>query len=335
MAKSIELGGRPVGRIKAGWILFKEAWKYLQSDKEIVAIPLITATLNILLFGVLMALYFYLVLNGTLSFSEEGEPTTIGEYIFYFSFYVIGAFTLALSQAGVANTVYTRAHGGNATLGDSLKVAFSNWFPLLVWALITSTVGILLRAIAERSEILGKIVVAIIGVAWSVLTFFVVPGIVLDKKSAPAAIGHSARVFKRTWGETAIANVSLGVVFLLVYLFLILSFLGLVVFVAGMQSGVLLTLLFGAFIVAIIAISLVQSALEGIIKTLLYIYATEGACPPNFNQELLQKMLTRKDGQAATPPQPPQPAPATSELHTGAQEQAPQPAPRPTDTPSW
>jgi len=124
MAKSIELGGRSVGRLKAGWILFKEAWRYLQSDKEIVAIPLITTLLNILLFGVLMTAFFFLVLSGSLSISNEGESFTVGEYFFIFCLYVIGAFTLALSQAGVANTVYVRAHGGDATLGDSLKVAF-------------------------------------------------------------------------------------------------------------------------------------------------------------------------------------------------------------------
>ena len=301
MAQKIELDGRPVGRLKAGWILFKESWRYLQSDTEIVAIPLIAAILNILFFGVLMAAFFYLVLSGTLSISTEGEPATIAEYFFYFCFYVIGAFTLAISQAGVAHTVYTRAHGGDATLLDSLKVAFVHSGSLFLWALITSTVGLILRIIAERSKIIGRIVVSLVGVAWAVVTYFVVPGIVLGKKSAPAAIGHSAQVFKRTWGETVVTNVSLGVVFLLIYLLVIICFIGLGIFLAATQSGTIITVLIVFFVITLICISLVQSALEGIIKTLLYIYATEGTYPPNFNPELLEKMLARKDGQNPVP----------------------------------
>jgi len=306
MAKSIELGGRPVGRLKAGWILFKEAWRYLQSDKEIIAIPLITTLLNILLFGFLMTLFFFLVLSGNLSISGEGESITAGEYLFIFCLYVIGAFTLALSQAGVANTVYVRAHGGDATLGDSLKVAFSHFASLLLWALITSTVGLLLRMIAERSKLLGRIVVAVIGVAWSVTTYFVIPSIVLGKKSAPAAIGHSAQVFKRTWGETVISTVSMNIVFVLIYIFVIVAFVGLFVFTAGLQSGLLPMLLFALLVVTLIGVSLVQSSLAGVVKTLLYIYAAEGVVPPNFNAELIEKMLQRKDGQPVSPvPQPP------------------------------
>jgi hypothetical protein len=39
-SKKVEIAGKQVGRIKAGWILFKEAWGYLRSDTEMVFIPL-------------------------------------------------------------------------------------------------------------------------------------------------------------------------------------------------------------------------------------------------------------------------------------------------------
>ena len=307
--KNIEIEGKQVGRIKAGWILFKEAWGYLQSDKEMVFIPLVTAILNILLFGFLMTIFFFLVLNGTFSISSEGETSSVGEYIFYFFIYLIGAFTLALSQAGVAHTVYTRAHGGDATLGESLKVAFSHWASLLLWSAITSTVGLILRMIAERSKLLGRIVVALFGVAWSILTYFVVPAIVLDKKSAPAAIGHSAKVLKQTWGEAAVSNVSLSIVFLFAYIFLMIAGFGLIIFLVSANVGSAIWFVLPLMVIGFIALVLVQSTLESVIKTLLYIYASEGVLPPNFNPVLLQKMLQRKDGAY---PQPPTPPPSTT-----------------------
>jgi len=304
--KNIEIEGKQVGRIKAGWILFKEAWGYLQSDKEMVFIPLVTAILNILLFGFLMTIFFFLVLNGTFSISSEGETSSVGEYIFYFFIYLIGAFTLALSQAGVAHTVYTRAHGGDATLGESLKVAFSHWASLLLWSAITSTVGLILRMIAERSKLLGRIVVALFGVAWSILTYFVVPAIVLDKKSAPAAIGHSAKVLKQTWGEAAVSNISLSIVFFFVYILLILATFGLFIFFASLSSVYVFLFILPIVIIGFIIVALIQSALESVVKTLLYIYASEGVVPPNFNPILLQKMLQRKDGSYPQTPTTPQ-----------------------------
>jgi len=159
--------------------------------------------------------------------------------------------------------------------------------------------------IAERSQLLGKIVVAVIGVAWSVMTYFVIPSIVLSKKSAPAAIGHSAQVFKQTWGETIVSNVSMGIVFVFIYIFIVIAFIGLFIFTVGTQSDMLLVLISGFFVVTLISISLVQSTLGGIVKTLLYIYATEGVAPPNFNSELLEKMLQRKNDQVVNPLPPP------------------------------
>ena len=296
MAKAVEINGQSVGRVRAGWILFKEAWRYLQSDKEMVFIPLIATLLNLFLFGLLLTAFFFLVLSGNLSISSETETSTWGEYVFYFLFYVAGAFTLAISQAGVAHTVYTRAHGGDATLGESLRAAFSHSAQLLLWSVITSTVGLVLRMIAERSKLLGRIVVALLGVAWSIMTYFVVPAIVLDKKSAPAAIGHSVGVLRRTWGEAAVSNISLGIVFFFVYLLVILSGVGLLILSFSVESGFLAIVMIGLLVLTLLAVGLVQSALEGVVKTLLYVYASEGVQPPNFNPVLLQKMLQRKDG---------------------------------------
>ena len=41
----------------------------------------------------------------------------------------------------------------------------------------------------------------IIGVAWWVLTFFVVPIIVLERASVLDSMGRSPELFRGTWGE--------------------------------------------------------------------------------------------------------------------------------------
>ena len=304
MATPIIIGGKRIGRLRASFLLFKESWRFLAADKEMLFIPLIATILNIFLFGILITV------AALVSSGMGGDPMFTGDtlsrvdYVFIFAFYVVGAFTLAISQAGIIHTVYTRAHDGNATLGQSLGAAFSHAGSLFVWSLITSTVGLVLRIVSDRSELIGKIVAAVTGAAWSIATFFVVPAMVISKKSAFGSIPHSLTVFKQTWGETLVSNFSLSLFFFIANILALLSFVGIVIAGVSIESLPLILLAFVLVIIWIVLASLVQAALQGVIKTLLYIYATENTIPSNFNSELLQAMMSRRGiapGIVATP----------------------------------
>lgn len=299
--ESVVLNGQPVGRLKAGWLLFKEVWRYFRADTEMMWIPLITTLLNLLLFGLLVFVwYVFSTSTGSTSLNELGAYSAMN-YAFIFLCYVVGAFSLALAEAGVTNTVYTRAHGGDATLGNSIQAAFSHWLPLLVWSGITSTVGLILRMIAERSRIMGSIVVALLGTSWSVLTYFVVPAMVIDKKSALASIQKSGHVFKTTWGESLVSNISLGVIFLVIHFALLCAASGLLFFTIYHELWTAFFTLTIVYLLITVALFLVQSAMNGILKTLLYIYASENTVPTNFNKELLEKMLARRTTPTSLP----------------------------------
>lgn len=297
MATPIMLGGKKIGRLRASFLLFKESWRFLAADKELVVIPVITAVLNLALVGLVFTVFIVSQGGWSALTVGDGADTAINlaTYLFAFMIYVVGAFTLAVSQAAIVHTVYTRAHGGNATLGQSLQVAFSHTPSLLVWSLITSTVGMILQQISQRSKIIGAIVAFLLGTAWNVLTYFVIPAMVLDKKSAFAAIPHATTVFKRTWGETLVTNISLGLFFFVAYMLVLASFVGLMI--AGISTNnVILTIVAIMFgVVWLIVASLVQAALQGVIKTLLYIYASEDVVPVNFNRELLEAILVRRN----------------------------------------
>lgn len=293
MATPIIVNGKKIGRWRASILLFRESWRFLSADKELMLIPLITMVLNLALFGLLF------LLAATVSRSL-GVPVFTGDnlsnldYFFLFCFYVIGAFTLAIAQAATVHTVYTRIHGGNATLGESLKTAFSHSSTLFVWALITSTVGVILQNISQRSQLLGKIVAGLLGAGWAVVTFFVIPSVVITKKSAFDAIPHSLSTFRRTWGETLVSNIGLGIAFFLMYLVAITAVVGLIIGGVQLQNSFLIIVAIILGVAWIIFATLAQSALQGILKTLLYVYATEDRIPSNFNSELLEAMLVRQ-----------------------------------------
>lgn len=302
MRQPIIIDGQKVGRLKASWLLFEESFRFLRADKEMVLVPVLMSFANLVLLAVYLIIFFTAVFHGGIPATEEEWGKAFEGplwYVFLLGIYVIGAFTLALSQGAIAHTVYTRLHGGNATLWEAFSKAWSRALALFLWSLLSATVGVLIRALMERSKLLAGIVALVLGVAWSVLTYFVVPAVVLDKKSVFPAIAHSGRTFKNTWGETLVSNISLGLVFFLAQLLTILAgvLLGVVAFHAlpdGVAVGVIV-LIVTLGVLLVFVLSLLQATLNGVLRTLLYIYASEQAKPEGFNSELFSQILVRKN----------------------------------------
>ena len=305
MKTPIIIGGQKIGRLRASFLLFKESWRFLKADKELLLVPIFSAVFSSVLIGLLTLLLITFSSSYDKLFTQN-EGVGYPEYIFMFAVYVVSAFSLAIAQAIIVHIVYVRAHGGNATLGDGIIRAFSNWVPLLIWALITSTVGVALRFISERSALVGRIVAGLLGAAWAILPFFVVPILVLQKKTPLTAVSTSANLFKKTWGETLVANVTLGLVFMLAHLVVLASFVGLLIYGASSQNAILLIGSIVGVLVWLLVATLVNSALQGILKTLLYIYAAEDVVPENFNRELLESMLVSNTAQSTVPLTTPQ-----------------------------
>ena len=78
--------------------------------------------------------------------------------------------------------------------------------------MLSATVSLVLRAIEERSGIVGRIVGSLVGLAWSLVTFLVLPVLVIEQIGPIQAVKRSAELFKHTWGENMIANAGIGIV---------------------------------------------------------------------------------------------------------------------------
>ncbi len=287
MSTPIIIEGKQVGKFRASFLLFKETFRFLLADKEMMWVPIITGIIQMFFIGTFVVLFDL----GTV-FSET-EVITGAQYGYVLVLYIICAFTIAYAQATIAHIVYTRIHGGDATLGEGIKVAGAHASALFVWACITSTIGLLLRMVAERSQLLARIFIALLGAMWSVLTYFVVPAIIIDKKSPFAAIRHSGSVFKRTWGETLVTNISFGFVFLVAIFALVFVLIGFIFLAGGSPLSMFIGI--GVFLVSIFGLVLLSSVLDSVLRTLLYVYASEQVIPQNFSKELLEGMLVRKN----------------------------------------
>jgi hypothetical protein len=141
----------------------------------------------------------------------------------------------------------------------------------------------LLRLIEQRSNLVGKIVVGLLGIAWSLTSFLVVPILVIDNEGPVGALQRSAAMLKKTWGEQLIGNFSFGLIFML------LALPGILVLVVGVTAQSVTLIVFA--VLYFIGIALAQSALQGIFQAALYLYMRDGEAPEGFEAAALQASI--------------------------------------------
>jgi len=262
-------------RISRSFQLVGQSYQILMRDKELMVLPLIS--------GVIMALVaVVIVLGSSLGAEAPGPALYVPLFLLYVLMYSIGIFFQAAVVAGATE----RMRGGDPTVGSALAAAWARLGPIVMWAVVAATVGMLLRAIQDRVGFIGKIVAGLAGVAWSLATFFIVPVLVLEDNSIGDSFTRSVTVFKKTWGETMTGGVSLGAAAFCAWLALF-ALVALAAMVVG--PGAIVLLVAGAIVLGIFF-----STLQGIYVASLYRYATEGLVPPGFDRTLLDNAFRPK-----------------------------------------
>jgi hypothetical protein len=183
-------------------------------------------------------------------------------------------------QAAVVAGATERMNGGDPTVRSALAAAWRHKGAILVWGAIAGTVGLVLRSIQERSELLGRIVIGLVGAAWSLATFFVVPSLVLEGSGVRDAFKDSIALFRQRWGEAVIGTggISLAMFALCLPVFAV---------VALMVSAGLVAAAVAVGVASVLAISVLGSALQGVYVAVLYRYARTAEAPAGVDQELL------------------------------------------------
>jgi len=144
-----------------------------------------------------------------------------------------------------------------------------------MWTAITATVGMILQFIRHAAGRFGGIISSIVGVVWSILTYFVVPVLVFEDVSPFKAISRSKDILKKTWGEALISNMGVGLIFFLIGLGVCVLFIPL--FVIGYSFGLAgLFVVLSFFILIIVMLVALNTAVKGVLMAALYRYATTG-----------------------------------------------------------
>jgi hypothetical protein len=279
-----------------GWALIQQSWQVLKLDKELLLFPLFSGIACLL---VMASFAVPLWTSGYADVLMEANEKGINQadqvigYVVMFAYYFVNYFVIVFFNSALIACAVIRFKGGNPNLGDGFSAAFSRLPQIASWALVAATVGMILKIIESRSEKVGRIVVSLLGMGWSAITYFVVPVIVVEGTGPIEATKRSFGVLKRTWGEALVTNFGIGlVVFLASLIAAIPIVVGVVAIASEYVAMGIIALVFG--ILAFLLVSLISSALSSIIIGALYLYASEGTVPRQFDDRLFQHAFTHK-----------------------------------------
>ena len=278
-------------RFARSWRLMKASAQVLRQDKELLVFPLVSTISALIVIGSFVAPLFAF---GWLDQLEEQGAVPAVVYAWLFLFYLVQYFVIFFFNTALVGAAMIRLRGGDPTVADGFRIAFSKIGPILGYAAIAATVGVILRVVEERLGIVGKWIAGLFGAAWTIASFLVVPVLVVEDIGPVDAVKRSVELLKKTWGENIIGNAGVGVAFFLLYVLLIVAAGSALVFAVGTKNATLVATVAGLAVASFVVLALVQAALSGIYAAALYRYAAEGEAGGAFDSNALGQAFRAK-----------------------------------------
>ncbi len=276
-----------MGKFSRSWELVKQSFTILRSDKQLMLFPVLSAVSCFVVTAAIATGGAFLLLPARAAAIAAGERFNPNQSPMFllgmFTLYVVNYFVIVFFNVALVGVANSRLMGGTWTFKDGLGLAWERKGTILQWALVAATVGVLLRTLEERLGLIGRLIMRIIGIAWTLACYFVVPVLAFEDLTPIDALKRSSKLFHDTWGEKVIGGFSLSMVSLV----LMLPGIGLPIAAAflaginGMMVGLILMVLY------FLVLSVFMSAVGGIFNAALYRYACFKQVPPAFSEELI------------------------------------------------
>jgi hypothetical protein len=286
------------GTLSRSWSLAKLSYSILWRNKNLLIFPLVSSIATILvLASFLLPLWSSGLMESWLA-TEEGSETAGQKTVMYailFLFYLATYFVIVFFNCGLIACSMQALRGERASVGYGFSAAAKRLPQIFGWALLSACVGVVLRAIENIHEKAGQVVSAILGTAWTAMTYFVVPTIVMEGLGPVASVKASLSNLKRTWGEALVSNFSLGLITFLLGIPVVLAAGGLVYLGVSAGSQMAVILFFAAAAVLIILLALASSAADTILKAVMYNFATGRDMPAFVDTNEIRDAFVHRD----------------------------------------
>jgi hypothetical protein len=268
------------GTFSDSWKLTKTAFGLIRQDKALLVFPLIA---GLAILGVLAVFILGVLFVSPIGFFGGGSPDyQVLIVLMFLAVYFLCSFISIYATAALVGAATMKLNGQQPTASDGWRVARGKIGKLLVWSLITATVGLVIQAVSRRLGGIGGLLVAgAAGASWSVLTYFVIPVLIFENERAWASMKRSGQIFVTTFGRSIVSNIVVGLIIGAgIFAAFILGIVGIVYAFGGHTAlGVVLV---GAAVAVGTIFLLIGSAAEGILRAALYRYATTGKIDPDL-----------------------------------------------------
>jgi len=305
-----------MNRFERSWRLFKSSLMVIIRNKELLIFPIVTTIATVVIF-----LFFFfpaaLYPTGYSYLSAEHWSALAGKYFHstgygghehftlspiaavYCGFlYLVSMFVATFFNVAFYNEILAALSGDSVSLSRGLKFACTRWKAILLWALFAGLVGLIIKAIEQRLDVVGKIIARFIGLAWSIAAVFAIPVIVRDSESSnPLVIlKKSAGTLTRTWGEGLIGYIGIGAINSIVMLFSMVLMIGAIAISSTLHNFWLLGFVFVGWFVSMMIWSYLMNVAGLVYKGALFLYASEGVIAEPYDQQSLESAWKYKKG---------------------------------------
>ncbi len=269
------------GTFSDSWKLTKSSFRMIREDRALLVFPLVggLAALGVIAL-LLLGTFFLIIPLGTAT--GYSNATYLAGVALFLAAYVSMAFVSVYCTAALVGAATLKLNGQNPTAADGWRVARSRLARLVVWSLLTATVGLAIQLIASRVRGIGGLVIgAVGGASWAVITYFMIPVLLYENERPWPALKRSGHLFVSSFGRTLVSNLALGLLIAAgIVAAVAVGIVGIVLLVGG--STVVGIVLIGVALAIAIGVALLGSAAEGILRAALYRYATTGQIDPGL-----------------------------------------------------
>ena len=280
-------------RLVISFRLVKASVDVLRANSDLLIYPILSAFGTLLLLAVFVGSVFAIkgfdlvaVLDSSFGF------LFVTLFLFYFATYTVVFF----SNTAMIGAVMTMLDGDQPSVGDGFRIARSRLRYVVGYALLMATVGMVFRWIFQLGGITGRLVgptlrrvilASIFGIAWHLVTYLVIPVLVVEGIGPIGALARSSRLLKKTWGEQIVGNMSIWLLFSLPVLLVIAAGYPLASLAVRASSEAAAIMVIYLYVMFLITLLLIKSTLEAIFSAVVYRYAVDGLTVNGFDEALM------------------------------------------------
>ena len=264
--------------IGRGWKMSKLSMVVVKHDPELMFYVALSGVFSILVF---IGMAIPEILQMSWIYDENGAMTPAYMAFIFCGYMVLSIIVTFWNSAIIANA-HIRLSGGDPKFTDGISAAMQRIHIIIIWGMIAGTVGLLLKMLntAAKNEknpglaVLAAILHFIGAAVWWMMSFFIIPHLVIEGQGIGDAMRSSKDMFFKRWGENVTAGLGIGLISGLIGFVIIVFSVGLI---ALMPDLWYIGLMIGA--AAMTVLICWSSAAEQVAVAALYLYSKNGFMP--------------------------------------------------------